>query len=104
MNVEYIHYQVDAAQQSEFVTAFSQALALLDRDSTVLSYELVQNSDDPSKFVVRIEWQSRDSQRAYTAKEDFAAFLTLVKPYHGTLVSMQFHEPLLRSPKSTAAQ
>lgn len=100
MNVEYIHYQVEPAAIPEFIAAFREALAILTREPTVLYHELVQNSDHPEKFVVRIDWRSRDSQRAYLTSEGYAAFMALVKPFNRAFVSMQFHDPVVVSPRS----
>ncbi len=99
MNVEYIHYQVDHAAISDFKSAFSQALKILEKEPTVLYAELVQNSDLPEKFVVRIDWASRDSQRAYLSTTDYAGFMALVKPFNSAFVSMQFHDPVTTSPR-----
>lgn len=102
MNVEYIHYDVDPSQADAFVAALREALALLDREPTVLYHELVRNSDDPRKFVVRIEWKERDSQRAYLTNADYARFIELIKPFHSAFVSMQFHDPLATSARGAA--
>ncbi|MEZ4452999.1 MAG: antibiotic biosynthesis monooxygenase family protein [Nannocystaceae bacterium] len=93
MNVEYIHYDVDPSQADAFVAAFQEALALLEREPSVLYHELVQDCDDPRKFVVRIEWQTRESQRTYLTNPDYARFMGLIKPHHGSFVSMRFHDP-----------
>lgn len=103
MNVEYIHYQVEPAAVSDFVAAFREALAILEHEPTVLYHELVQNSDHPEKFVVRIDWRSRESQRAYLTSEGYAAFMTLVKPFNRAFVSMQFHDPVVVSARRGAA-
>ena len=97
MNVEYIHYLVDPAKLDAFVGALRSALSLLDREPTVLYHELVQDSDEPGRLVVRIEWQTRESQRAYLRSGDYARFIALVKPFQAAFVSMRFHDPLIAS-------
>jgi len=101
MNVEYIHYQVDPAHIDDFKVAFRGALALFDHEPTVLYYELVQNSDHPEKFVVRIEWQTRQSQKAYLDHPDYKAFMAQIKPFNGAFISMQFHDPVMTSARRT---
>lgn len=104
MNVEYIRYDVDPTLTQGFVEAMTKALALLEREPSVLDHELVQNSDDPRKFVVRIEWQTRDSQKAYLKHDDYAAFMSLVKPFNPAFVSMEFHDPVVaRARRSPSA-
>lgn len=103
MNVEYIHYDVDPSRADDFVAAMRDALALLDREPSVLYHELVRNSDDPRKLVVRIEWRERESQRVYLTSADYPRFIELIKPFHSAFVSMHFHDPVATSARRPAS-
>ncbi|MCB9640600.1 MAG: antibiotic biosynthesis monooxygenase [Myxococcales bacterium] len=94
-NVEYIHYDVkDAARISGFCEAFRKGLTHLQKDPTVLDCELVQDCDDSGKFVVRIVWEDRESQKTYTQKDDFKVFMGMVGAFNDAFVSMKFHDPI----------
>ena len=58
MIVEYIRYTIDTPRQPAFEAAYARARGALEASEHCLRFELARASEDPSSYVVRIEWDS----------------------------------------------
>ncbi|MGH9847925.1 MAG: antibiotic biosynthesis monooxygenase family protein [Blastocatellia bacterium] len=58
MIVEYIRYTIPLERGAEFESAYAQAQTSLDASPQCLSYELSRCTEEPSSYVLRIEWES----------------------------------------------
>ena len=95
MIVEYIRYSVDASRQDAFIDAYTEGAAPLLASEYCLSYELCRCEEDPSRFIVRLEWTSAsDHMERFRASDEFRAFLAHVKPYIGDIDEMRHYTRL----------
>ena len=60
MVVEYIRYSIDSERAQAFEQGYRRAAAALDASEHCERYEISRCSDDPTQYVVRIEWDSEE--------------------------------------------
>jgi len=97
--VEYISYLIESERADAFRQAYAAAAAVLQRDPRCLSYEIVQGVEEPTRFVVRIEWTSlEDHLEGFRADPAFGEFFALVGPYVHDIRAMQHYEVATSSP------
>ena len=61
MIVEYIRYTVaDEKRGEDLVTAYKQASQALDAAPECIRYELAVCEEDPTSYILRIEWRSTE--------------------------------------------
>jgi quinol monooxygenase YgiN len=91
MIVEYIRYEV--ADADALIRAYEEARASLDASPHCLSYELTRSTDEPSCFVLRIEWDSADGHmKGFRTSKEFGPFLAAVKPFIPEIKEMRHYE------------
>ncbi|PYC82208.1 antibiotic biosynthesis monooxygenase [Streptomyces tateyamensis] len=91
--VEYIRYQIPEADREAFLTAYRQAAVPLAASPYCVDYELTESVDEPGAYVLRIRWTSvRDHLEGFRGSEQFAEFLTSVKPYVGAIQEMRHYQ------------
>lgn len=80
MVAEYIRYSVkDAARGEELVKAYQEAAKSLDAADECLGYELAVCDEDPTSYILRIEWRaSRDHLEGFRKGPHFAAFFKAI--------------------------
>ena len=99
MIVEYIRYLIESERADAFRQAYAAAAAVLQRDPRCLSYEIVQGVEEPTRFVVRIEWTSlADHLEGFRHDPAFNEFFALVGPYVDDIRAMQHFEVKTSSP------
>jgi truncated hemoglobin YjbI/quinol monooxygenase YgiN len=99
MSVEYISYGISRGRAMGFRRAYAEAAAILQADPRCLSYEVSQSLVEPTRFVVRIEWDSTHTQLAdLRADPTFADFFTLVSPYAAEILEIHTCEIHVVSP------
>lgn len=99
MTVEFVRYAIARRRAEDFRLAFHEAAATLQADPRCLSYEISQSLSEPTRFVVRIEWDS-PSRRLQELRMDpaYAHFFARVDPYAGDIVETHCYEVQLVSP------
>ena len=99
MIVEYIRDAVGPGRADAFRQACAEAAGILQADPRCLSYEVAQGLEEPTHFVVRIEWDSLDGHLEGFRKDPaFGAFLPLVRPYFDDIEEMRHYEVQITSP------
>jgi quinol monooxygenase YgiN len=89
--IEYIRYQVTDA--GAFLSAYEQARSALDTSEHCLAYELARCSEEPSAFILRIEWSSLSAHlQGFRKSPDFAGFFQAVKPFLEQIQEMRHYE------------
>ncbi|KAA0020113.1 putative quinol monooxygenase [Antrihabitans cavernicola] len=89
MIVEYIRYTISEDTAAAFLDAYERASHVLDADSHCLGYEFTQGVEDPTHFVVRIEWDSIDGhENGFRQSAGFADFFAAVRPYFSSIDEM----------------
>jgi quinol monooxygenase YgiN len=92
--VEYIRYTIDADRRAAFEAAYGEAQAALAASSHCLGWELARCTEEPSSYVLRIEWDSVDGHlQGFRRSPEFRAFFAAVRPYVGDIQEMRHYEP-----------
>lgn len=99
MIVEYIRYVIEPGRAAAFREAYAGAADLLLADSRCLSYEVAQGVEEPTQFVVRIEWSSLVGHLdGFRLDPAFGEFFALVQPYVDDIDGMHHYEVQTTSP------
>jgi heme-degrading monooxygenase HmoA len=94
MIVEYIRYALNEHGGDELVAAYGRAQQQLDASPNALAWELASCAEDPSAYVLRIEWDSAEGHMdGFRKGPHFAAFLSEIRPFIGEIVEMRHYEP-----------
>ena len=95
MILEYVRYRISAPQRrSEFERAYTSAAHWLDASPYCLGYDLSHGVEEPERFVLRIEWTSReDHEKGFRGGPHFPPFLEAVRPFIGDIEEMKHYEP-----------
>ncbi len=95
MIVEYIRYSIPAARQPAFIAAYHDAGAELRAAPNCLRHEVSQCAEDPSSFVVRIEWDSTEGHmQGFRKGAEFPGFFAKIKPFLAEIQEMRHYAPL----------
>ena len=60
MVVEYIRYTIDEGRAEAFQQAYGRAAEALEASENCERYEVTRCTEDPTQYVVRIEWDSEE--------------------------------------------
>ena len=92
MIVEYIRYEIPAERKAAFIDAYRDASIELRASKHCLRYEVTQCTEEPTSFVVRIEWDSLDGHMLGFRKEpSFPSFFAKVKPFFDQIREMRHY-------------
>lgn len=92
MIVEYIRYEIPADRQDAFVAAYRDAARELRASKHCHRYEVTQCTEEPSSFIVRIEWDSLEGHMQGFRKEaEFPPFFAKVKPFFEQIREMRHY-------------
>lgn len=92
MIVEYIRYTVDDGRSAAFEDAYRQAAEPLSASPHCLSYELSRCTDEPSSYILRIEWDSADGHmQGFRRSPEFRTFFRHIQPYVGDIQEMRHY-------------
>lgn len=91
-SVEIIRYTISPDQQSNFEKAYDEAGKLLQASPYCLSYEVIHGEDDPSHYIVTINWTSKeDHLNGFRKSSGFAGFFQLVRPFFANIDEMKHY-------------
>lgn len=92
MIVEYIRYEITASEP--FLLGYQTARAALDTSPHCLSYELSRCTEEPTSFILRIEWDSLEGHlEGFRKSPEFAAFFSAVRPFIENIREMRHYAP-----------
>lgn len=90
MIVEYIRYEI--SDPEPFLLGYQTARAALDTSPHCLAYELSRCTEEPTSFILRIEWVSAEGHlEGFRKSREFAAFLAAVRPFIGNIREMRHY-------------
>jgi len=93
MIVEYVRYKIPADQADQFIAAYATAGAALRKSSHCLGFELSRCAEEPTSFILRIEWDSIEGHMAgFRKSSEFREFFASVRPFVGNLEEMRHYE------------
>ncbi|AJY44443.1 antibiotic biosynthesis monooxygenase family protein [Martelella endophytica] len=94
MIVEYLRYSVPDDQQAAFIRDYQAAKEPLLHSPYAISFEIAQCSDEPTQFIIRIEWTSaEDHLKSFRASAEFREFFIHIRPYVGMIAEMRHYQP-----------
>jgi hemoglobin len=93
MIVEYTRYRITQERQKAFEQAYQSAQQYLQASPHCLRYELTHCTEEPERYVLRIEWVSEERHlQGFRKEPNFQSFFALVKPYFSNIEEMQHYE------------
>jgi|TARA_R110001599_G_scaffold82062_3_gene221147 quinol monooxygenase YgiN len=96
MIVEYLRYTVEADRADGFVEAYDKASEPLLASPYCQSFDLSRSVDDPTQFILRIEWSSaEDHMQKFRKSEEFKTFFAFVKPFYDDIAEMRHYDRLV---------
>jgi hemoglobin len=93
MIAEYIRYSIPQEESQDLERAYSAAAIWLDQSPHCLSYELSRCSEDPSQFILRIEWASHDAHlKGFRSSPEFRGFYKEISAFIPHITEMRHYD------------
>ena len=93
MIVEYIRYKIPSTDSAAFENAYAHAANSLVTSEHCLAYELTCCVDDPSSYILRIEWDSAIGHlQGFRSSDAFQLFFAAIKPYVSRIDEMRHYK------------
>lgn len=90
---EYIRYTIPAERADAFLDAYRDAQQHLRGSPHCLGYDLARCAEDPTRFILRIEWDSPDGHlRGFRGSPAFQPFVRAVRPFIEAIEEMRHYE------------
>ncbi|MFB9238774.1 putative quinol monooxygenase [Plantactinospora siamensis] len=94
MVIEYIRYKLQPERLDGFEAAYARAAVALRAAPQCVDYELLRSTEDPSRYVLRIEWTSAEEHlRGFRSGPHFAEFFAEIRPYLPDIEEMTHYAP-----------
>jgi quinol monooxygenase YgiN len=97
MVVEYIRYNIDDARAEAFENAYQRAAEALEASEHCERYDVSRCSEDPTQYVVRIEWDSEEGHLCFRQSPEFRSFFEAVGPFVHDIDEMRHYQVTLSS-------
>jgi quinol monooxygenase YgiN len=92
MLVEYIRYTIPETRSADFEASYLKAGESLTASVHCLAYELSRCQEDPSSYVLRIEWDSLEGHmQGFRNSAEFRGFFAAIKPYVDQITEMRHY-------------
>ena len=93
MVIEYVRYKIPADQADQFIAAYATAGEVLRNSSHCHGHELSRCTEEPTSFILRIEWDSLDGHlNGFRKSAEFRDFFASVRPFVGDIEEMRHYE------------
>ena len=93
MVIEYVRYTIPTDRADQFVSAYAAASESLRNSSHCLGYELSRCMEEPTSFILRIEWDSLDGHLdGFRKSPEFRDFFASIRPFVGDIEEMRHYE------------
>jgi quinol monooxygenase YgiN len=93
MIVEYIRYTISEDRRAAFQADYATAQSALVASPHCLGWELTWCSEDPSQYILRIEWDSAEGHlQGFRRSPEFHGFFAAIRPYVGDIQEMRHSE------------
>lgn len=98
MTTEYIRYQLTEHEPAALIAAYEQARAHLDAAPECLGYDLAQCEDEPTSFVLRIDWTNAAApMQGFRRGPHFPPFLAAIRDFIPEIAEMRHYTQRLAS-------
>lgn len=95
MIVEYLRYTIDDSRQSDFIRDYNDGAVHLTQSEYCEAFEFCQCVEDPSKFIIRIQWSSADDHmKRFRGSQEFKSFFTHIRHYLDDIDEMRHYQSL----------
>ena len=95
MIVEYVRYAIPPERRTAFEADYATAAEALRASRHCEAYELSRCTDDPTQYVLRIEWDSADGHvQGFRRSPEFRRFLAAIRPYVADIAEMRHYDVL----------
>jgi len=97
---EYIRYTVSGAERgAELVSAYEKAATALEAAPECLRYELAVCEEDPTSYILRIEWRSTEAHlQGFRKGPNFPPFFQAIGGFVKEITEMRhYHLTAVRS-------
>ena len=92
MVVEYIRYSLTQHSADELVAAYREAAEHLRAAPECLGYELTRCEEEPSSFILRIQWTSTaEHLDRFRKGANFPPFLAAIRDFIGEIAEMRHY-------------
>ena len=93
MIVEYIRYALTSHSGEELTEAYRKAAEQLEASPEALGWELTRCAEDPTQYILRIEWTSAEGHmEGFRRSPGFQPFLAAIRPFIGEIAEMRHYE------------
>jgi quinol monooxygenase YgiN len=93
MIVEYVRYSLPADKTSDFESAYQRASKPLDESPHCLAYELGRCSEEPTTYILRIEWDSHEGHlKGFRSSSEFRRFYEAIAPFVPNIQEMRHYD------------
>lgn len=92
MIVEYVRYTIPVEQSEVFESAYVKIRPSLDAAPECLGYELTRCVEDPTSYLLRLEWESIEAHlEGFQKGEQFRAIYSVIEPYVPNITEMRHY-------------
>jgi heme-degrading monooxygenase HmoA len=84
MVLEVAIFDIQAAHEEAFISAYGQARTLVTGTPGCLSTRMTRGIETPTRFVLLVEWSSVDAHQAFRDSERFPQWRALIGPHFNT--------------------
>ncbi|MDQ3693361.1 MAG: antibiotic biosynthesis monooxygenase [Chloroflexota bacterium] len=92
MIVEYIRHTIPDDRQAAFEAAYGEAQTALAASPHYQRWELSHCAEEPSSYILRIEWDSLAGHRQGSRRSpEFHAFFAAIRPYVDAIEEMRHY-------------
>lgn len=92
MILEYIRYTIPEAQAAGFESSYAEAGKSLAASAHCLGFELSRCLDDPTSYILRIEWDSVEGHmQGFRSSPEFRTFFAAIKPHVNQITEMRHY-------------
>jgi quinol monooxygenase YgiN len=96
MVIEFIRYRIDPSRAEAFERAYADAAGPLAASPHCHRYEVARGVEDPTSYIVRIEWDSVEGhEQGFRRSPEFGGFFAAVKPFFDDIDEMRHYDSLL---------
>ena len=105
MIVEYVRYSIPADRREAFEGGYGEAQAALAASPHCLGYELARCAEDPTQYILRIEWDSAEGHmQGFRRSPEFRSFFAAVRPFVNDIAEMRHYERTAVRGRKTVAE
>lgn len=93
MIIEYTRYRIPLDRSAEFESAYAEAAIHMKNSPYCLRYELTRCTEEPERYILRIEWGSVEGHlQGFRKDPSFREFFRHVQPFFKQIEEMQHYE------------